>query len=518
MYSFRFGFVVAALVALPLLAIDDPVRIEQGQISGIPGNDPAVRVYKGIPYATPPVGELRWKAPKSAASWQGVRKANQFSAVCYQNPYPANSVYYNPPEPRSEDCLYLNVWTGAKSANEKRPVMVWIYGGALTRGSGSLPLYDGEALARKGVVLVTFNYRLGIFGFYAHPELTKESDRGSSGNYGILDQIAALEWVQKNIAAFGGDPKRVTIFGESAGSWSVNYLVATPLAKGLFQRAIGESGGDFAAVRKLSDAEAAGAKVAAALHANSIQELRAKSADELVKVPGGAGPNVDGWMLPQDVYTIFASGKQNDVPVLIGSNADEARSLAPWPANGTAAVFRDQSRKRFGDLAEEFFKVYPASTDQEAETSHYASFRDITFGWEMRTWARMQEKTGKSKAYLYYFTRIPPGPDSARYRAYHASEIAYVFGNLTPPSPWEDTDRKLSAAISSYWVNFATSGDPNGKKLVKWPAYQAKTDSALELGDQIQVRTAINKPALDFLDKYFERQRGGGQTGASNTR
>src|SRR5712692_3182942 len=275
-----FAFVFAAL---PLVAIDDPVRVDGGLIAGSVGKNSDVRVYKGVPFAAPPVGDRRWKSPKPAAAWEGVRKATEFSAICYQTPYPKNSIYYREPEPLSEDCLYLNVWTAAKSAKERRPVMVWIHGGALTRGSGSVPTYDGEALARKGAVVVTINYRLGLFGFFAHPELTKESDRNSSGNYGLLDQIAALEWVQKNIAAFGGDPKRVTIFGESAGSWSVNYLMATPLAKGLFHRAIGESGGAFGVMKKLADVEQSGTKFAASVGADSLAALRAKSAEDLQK-------------------------------------------------------------------------------------------------------------------------------------------------------------------------------------------------------------------------------------------
>ena len=509
MYSPCSTLVLSALLAWPLLAIQDPVRVAQGQLSGGAGSSSEVRVYKGIPFAAPPVGELRWKAPKPPAAWQGVRTATGFSPVCYQALYPANSIYYQAPQPMSEDCLTLNIWTAAKSASERRPVMVWVHGGALTRGSGSVPVYDGEALARKGVVLVTINYRLGVFGFFAHPELTKESDRNSSGNYGILDQIAALEWVQKNIAAFGGDPKRVTIFGESAGSWSVNYLMATPLTKGLFQRVIGESGGTFAPMKKLAEVEQAGAKFASLMGADSIQALRGKSAEDLVKKTalGSYSPNVDGWMLPQDVYAIFAQGKQNDVPLIAGSNSDEATSLSPWPATATAASFVELNRKRFGDLADEFIKVYPAGSEEEAKASHYASFRDLVFGWEMRTWVRMQTKSGKSNAYLYYFSRNPPGPDSARYRAYHASEISYVFGNLLPPRPWEEADRKLSDAMTSYWVNFATTGDPNGKGLPKWPAYQEKTDTAIEFGNNVELHPELNKPALDFLDRYFERQR-----------
>jgi para-nitrobenzyl esterase len=492
------------VLALPLAAADD-VRTESGIVSGAPGVKSDVRVYKGIPYAAPPVGDLRWRAPKAPAKWDGVRKADQFSATCMQAPYPENSPYHEAAQPVSEDCLYLNVWTGAKSAKEGRPVMVWIHGGALTRGSGSTSIYDGEELAKKGVVLVTINYRLGIFGFFAHPELTRESDRNSSGNYGILDQIAALEWVQKNIAAFGGDPKRVTIFGESAGSWSVNALVATPLAKGLFQRAIGESGANFGKIPTLAEAEQNGLRIAKNLGADSISALRAKSASDLMKVnPGGARMNVDGWMLPEQVYAIFASGKQNDVPTLIGSNADEGTAFTP--ANVKADGFKTQAKTRFGDLADDYLKVYPANSDEQAHTSAASAMRDQTFGWEMRTWARLQAKTGKSKVFMYYFSRVPPDPFGKRLGAYHASEIRYVFDNLQN-TPAEDIDRTLAETMSSYWVNFATKGDPNGKGLPKWPVYTEKSDLAMGLGDHVERTEVPNKPALDFLDTYFQRQR-----------
>jgi para-nitrobenzyl esterase len=495
------------LATLPLIWVnqvlaDEPIRVDGGLLSGIAGSSPEIKVYKGIPYAAPPVGDLRWRAPKTAPKWDGVRKADQFSATCIQVPYAEGSPYRSAAESVSEDCLYLNVWSGAK-AGGKRPVMVWIHGGALTRGAGSNAVYNGEELAKKGVVLVTINYRLGIFGFFAHPELTKESDRNSSGNYGILDQIAALEWVQKNIAAFGGDPKKVTIFGESAGSWSVNTLVASPLAKGLFQRAIGESGAFFAELPKLADAEKVGEKIAKSQGADSIAALRAKPAEDLMKVNGElARPNVDGWMLPAEVYTIFAKGKQNDVPILIGSNADEGTAFTP--ATVKASSFQALAKTRYGEKADAFLKIYPASTDDEAHASSAESMRDMTFGWEMRTWARMQTKTGKSKAYVYYFSRVPPGPVGAKLGVYHASEIAYVFHNIKSS---EEVDQKLTDAMSSYWVNFATNGDPNGKDLPKWPAYQVKTDLAMGLGNRIVQTEVPNKTALDFLDGVIAGRR-----------
>ncbi|MBZ5612237.1 MAG: carboxylesterase family protein [Acidobacteriia bacterium] len=511
-------FLATFAVILPLAAaIPEPVHTANGLVSGVAGASPEVRVFKGIPFAVPPVGDLRWRAPKAAANWEGVRKADEFAPICVQRGGGVGGARNN--ANMSEDCLYLNVYTSANSAKEKRAVMVWIHGGALTSGAGSL--YDGEALAKKGVVVVTVNYRLGIFGFFAHPELTKESDRNASGNYGLLDQIQALEWVQKNIAAFGGDPKRVTIFGESAGSWSVNYLTATPLARGLFQRAIGESGGEFAPARKLADLEQAGVKLGQTMNATSIAALRAKSSDDLMKVQFQTAGNVDGWFLPQDVFTIYSTGKQSDVPTIIGSNNDEGTMFT---RNITAAAFRQTAERRFGSDAEAYLKLYPAANDQEAFDAAAHSMRDQTFGWEMRTWAREQTKTGKSKVYMYYFSRVPPGENRAK-GAFHGSEISYVFGNLLmapfatganeQARPWTDIDRKLADTMSSYWVNLAITGNPNGKGLAKWPAYSAKDDQAMGFGDSIGVMPLPHKEALDFLDNYTEHLR---QTGAPATR
>jgi len=501
--------------ALPLAAIQDPVRTDSGQVAGSPGRNTAIQVYKGIPYAAPPVGDLRWKEPRPATPWKGVRQAVEFSAECVQAPYPEASLYYQPPRPTGEDCLTLNVWTAARTAGEKRPVMVWIHGGAFTRGSGSTPTYDGESLAGKGAVIVTINYRLGIFGFYAHPDLSKESLHHVSGNYALLDQIAALQWVKRNIAAFGGDPGRVTIFGESAGSWAVNLLMATPLSKGLFHRVIGESGANFNRRLTLAEAEKSGAAFAERLSAKSLSDLRGKPAEELLKAGGQFGVCVDGWFLPRSVADIFALGQQNDVPLLAGYNHDEATSLTQ-PLSGGAQSFIKQSQTRYGKMADDFLKVYPAGSDEEAAESYNQAFRDVTFGWEMRTWVRQQSTSGKSKAYLYFFTRNPPGPTAARYRAYHASEIAYVFGNLLPPRPWEGVDRTLSDKMSSYWVNFAATGDPNGKGLPLWPAYTAMDDPSLVFGDRIEVRHEVNKAGLDFLDRFFAAQAAQATGGAGN--
>ena len=521
-------FVVAVLsFTSAFAAVTDPVHVEQGLLAGSNGNSPDVRVYRGVPFAAPPVGDLRWKAPQPAAKWQGVRKAAEFSNACWQTPYPAAAAIYQAMLPGlSEDCLYLNVWTPAKSAKDRLPVMVWIHGGGFTRGFGGTSSYNGEALARKGAIIVTINYRLGIFGFFAHPELTAESGHHASGNYALLDQIAALQWVQKNIAAFGGDPTRVTIFGESAGSWAVNALMASPLAKGLFQRAIGESGGLFSPMKTLADAEREGEKLGKLLAPDSapkesenskepaqqdtLKALRAMKPEELLKSAETETVRtiVDGWVLPQDVASIFAQGKQNDVPLIVGYNADEGTTLAPQGTYMTATIFSGGVHKRYGPQADALLKVYPAASDAEAVSSFYSAYRDQAFGWEMRTWARMATSTGHQPAYMYYFSRRAPGPLSAKLRAFHALEIAYVFGTFVWPFPWEDTDKKISDAMTSYWVNFAASGNPNGASLTKWPSYSAKDDQVLEFGDEIAVHSGVNKTGLDFFDSYYHSVRG----------
>ena len=311
------AFAVAAFILLTAgaaaAAIKEPVSTEAGLVSGINGTSPEVRVYQGIPFAAPPVGELRWRAPQPAPHWDGVLQADHFGPMCMQSRMPGPS---GAQSPMSEDCLYLNLWTAAKSPDEKRPVMVWSHGGGYAMGSGDSPQFDGEALAKKGVVLVTYNCRLGVFGFFAHPELTKESGKSASGNYGLIDLAAVLRWVQKNISKFGGDPNRVTIFGVSAGAGLVANLVGSPEARGLFQRGIAQSGA-WMGIRigtpmTLPQAEAAGVKTAEALGAKSLSELRAKPAEELLKNGRGTGPIVDGWFIPADLSAIYAQGKQND--------------------------------------------------------------------------------------------------------------------------------------------------------------------------------------------------------------
>ena len=449
----RSGIVLLATAILmftsaALASMSVPVRVEQGMLAGTTGNAPDMRVYRGIPYAAPPVGDLRWKAPQAAAQWQGVRQATEFSKACWQTPYPPAAAIYQAQLPAlSEDCLYLNIWTSAKTAKDKLPVMLWIHGGGFTRGFAGTRSYDGEVLARKGAIIVTINYRLGIFGFFAHPALSAESGHHASGNYALLDQIAALQWVQKNIAAFGGDPARVTIFGESAGSWAVNALMASPLAKGLFQRAIGESGGLFSPMKSLAGAEKEGEKLAGSLapappakgedaaastSTDVLKALRAIPAEQLLKAADldTVRTIVDGWVLPQDVATIFSQGRQNDVPLIVGYNSDEGTTLAPQAIHLTAPMFIGGVHQRYGAEADQFLKVYPATSDEQAVKSYYSAYRDQAFGWEMRAWARQAVKTGHQPAYMYYFSRRVPGEQRQRLRAFHALEIALRVWNF----------------------------------------------------------------------------------------
>lgn len=513
--------IIALTLALSctVLATNGNVKVEGGLISGITAD--GVTSYKGIPFAAPPVGDLRWKAPQPVVAWDGVRKCDDFGPDCPQAPYPATSIYASPPRKQSEDCLYLNVWTTAKQ-NEKRPVMVWIHGGALTRGSGATRAYDGTALAKKGVVLITINYRLGPLGYLAHSELTAESPNHSSGNYGVLDQIAALKWVQKNIAAFGGDPRNVTIFGESAGSWSVNVLVASPLARGLFHRAIGQSGGSFGPMtylkedrNNLTSAEKIGAAFAKAAGADSIKALRALPADKIIDVFNNdsegrkfrSQPNVDGWALPDEIRNIFAQSKHNDVPVIVGSNANEMTTLTtPAILPKTIADFRKRVESQYGEMAKEFDAVYPVASESDIANAFLGSLRDMTFTLPMRTWARMTAK-GRSKAYLYFFSRVPPNPNSKYLGAYHAGEIVYVFNNLNRSNNLlQETDFNLSEAMSNYWVNFAKTGDPNGKGLIKWTAYNQDSEPYIDFGDTVQMRNRLLKDQLDFIEKFQKRR------------
>lgn len=495
---------MALLPATPAVAAERVVHIESGTIEGIPALTLGVTAYEGIPYAAPPVGDLRWRAPQPAAPWPAVRNADRFGPACMQYYMgPDSTANFGDFEQKSEDCLYMNVWTPAKSASDKLPVLVWIHGGGFVVGSGAERLHHGDHLAAKGVVLVTFNYRLGVFGFLAHPDLTKESGNNASGNYGLMDQIAALQWVQRNIAAFGGDPSRVTIFGESAGAGAVSCMQASPLARGLFQGAIAESGGQFSRYgpggrRTLAEAEASGVKFANSLGLSSIAELRAVPAAQLLKAAnnnpfGATGQIVDGYVLPEDVYSIFAEGKQNDVPILVGSNSDEGTTLRL-----RITTLDDPEQQA------ELTRLYPPEKQTRVMSAMML--------WTMHTWARLQTQTGKQKAYQYYFSHAQPFPadqkfsiDVSNLGAFHSSEIIYVFDNLDIRNarnwPWTKTDYQLADTMSSYWVNFATKGDPNGPGLPVWPVYNDNNQQLMNFGDPVHVIPTPRTDELQFWDK-----------------
>ena len=470
-----------------------------------------IRVFKGIPFAAPPVGANRWRAPQPVAKWSGVRGATEYAPRCMQGG--PGGPHANAP-PTSEDCLYLNVWTTAESANDRRPVMVWIYGGGFTGGAGSEPRYAGDGLARKGAVVVTLNYRLGALGFFAHPQLSAEAQSKSSGNYAMQDAIAALQWVQRNIAAFGGDPGNVTVFGESAGANLTGALVASPRAKGLFHRAIAQSGGymgmAMARTGTLARAEEAGAKAMADAGIASIADARAKPAADVLTALRGPNLVVDGYWIPEDLSLTFAKGHQNAVDLLVGSNKDEGTFFAR--PGLTAERFTAQARQRFGVLADEFLAEFPAADDEQASASYLKSFSDEAT-WAMREFAEAQAKQGNS-AYVYYFTRVPPTlPDRPSRGATHVAEIPYMFDNLAPPVPWTDVDRRLADVMSSYWVNFARSGDPNGAGLPPWPAYRdAASGQAQVLGDTIAAerQAGATPAALAFFDDAYQQLLKGG--------
>jgi para-nitrobenzyl esterase len=515
---------------------DGPTRIETGFISGVPGREPSVMVYKGIPYVAPPVGELRFRAPQPPLAWQGIRKADRFGKTCPQ-PGPKDNM--------SEDCLFANVWTGASFATERRPVFVWIYGGAFSMGSGSDSIFDGESLAKKGLVVVTFNYRLGALGFLATPELSQESGHHASGNAGLMDDIALLQWVQKNITAFGGDPNRVTIGGQSAGAGSVGFLAMSPLAKGLFQRAIEESHARYArdtelrylsvSWRSLKSAETEGAKFVEQHDAHSLKELRALPWEQLIvsgdrmdmSVETGSDarpplfrPVIDGWVLPKDYSQTYASGAQNDVAVIAGNNRDETGAVpentfaqrramdnGPRPGlphiNVTLAAFQNAAKRKFGPLAGEFLKLYPASNDDEAALESNEAARDnsriSTYLWGT-DWTLHTTKP----IYTYFWTHRPTGDPGG---AHHGSEILFVFNNLyLKDQSWTDEDRKVADTVSSYWANFVATGNPNGPGLPAWPVFDSKSPTVMEIGDHFEPIPVTSRVKLDFWKRFFQTQ------------
>jgi para-nitrobenzyl esterase len=522
MRTFRLS--LALFMAFPLAAhASNPlvIKTDKGKVRGAFTTDGKVRAFTGIPFAAPPIGDLRWQPPQTAAKWKGVHDATQFGSRCMQ-PSIYNDMNFRDPGP-SEDCLTLNVWTPANAQSHSLPVMVWIFGGGYQAGGTSEPRQDGGSLAHRDVVVVSMNYRLGIFGFFVHPELTAESPHHASGNYGLMDQNAAIGWVQKNIANFGGDPGNITIFGESAGSFSVSTLMASPLSQSRFQKAIGESGGAFfsggLAYEPREAREQADMKFTQqAFGTTKLADLRKLSADELLKAAlatrsSGAhvhfGPDVDGWFLPDSVPNIYAAGKQAHIPLLAGWNADEARAAvlhAKTPV--TAERFERQAQAEFGADAPDFLKLYPAETDAEALRSagDLASDRFIVFStWR---WLEAQAKTGDAPVYRYRFDLGAPGDKHhpAGIGAFHSDDIEYVFGTLDsrPNANWRPEDHKLSDEIGQYWTNFARTGDPNGDSLSKWPTYNAAGGwQVMHLDATSEARPDTERDRYLFLEKEW---------------
>lgn len=492
----------------------ETVRTTGGALRGVVAG--GVASFKGIPFAAPPAGDLRWKAPQPVQPWTGVRIADAYAPGCMQDA--SMSRMMGGAAHFSEDCLYLNVWTAAKSVKDKLPVMVWIHGGAFVGGMTGTPMFDGTRFAQKGVVLVSVAYRLGVFGFMAHPELSRESGKGS-GTYGLMDMIAGLQWIKKNIARFGGDPARVTIFGESAGAIAVGMLAAAPPARNLFQRAISESGGSFAPprsteaagmnVQSLKLGEAAGENFLKKLGAADIRAARALPAEKIQEAAGGGmggdsfWPVADGYVIPGDPYEVYAKRRFNDTPILVGTNSNEGGLFMRGPV--TAEAFEKQIRSGYGEMAEVILKAYPHATDAQAARASADVFREFAFAWPTWTWARMQSRMGKGKAFVYYYDhRTAASPNGAN----HADEIPFVFQNFVGSggSP-EPEDVAFSDMIQSYWINFAKTGDPNGPGLAHWPVFTGQNQNVLFLDTAASARPIPNLEQLKAYDAYYAWRR-----------
>lgn len=503
------------LAWLALLAFITPSSQAQGTAStakpvvvtragSVAGSGGEIESFKGIPYAAPPVGPLRWRPPQPAATWKGVRDATHFGDDCMQRPYVISTG-----QKTSEDCLTVSVWTPGHAPGAHRPVMVFLYGGGFIGGSCAYPLYDGAKLAANGVVVVCSNYRVGIFGFLAHPALSAESPHKSSGNYGLLDQIAALEWVKDNIAAFGGDPQRVTVFGESAGAVSIAVLMTSPLAKGLFSQAILHSP-SLPQLATLAAAERSGAAVAdlAALRRLSATELLAHNDDFFPQSASGSlmslrfpAPIVDGYVVPAQPRAQFAAGAVNAVPAIVGIAADEGRMFSPQQ---TLASYRAWVKDKFDGSSEQLLALNPAETDAAANTAAAAILGDAIFGESARLIARGLS-THQSKTFFYLFSRGVAGRTQP---ATHSEVLPFVFGSLDKPSfiphpPPDTTDLELSATLRQAWARFAASGDPNGSGLPRWPSYDRASDPYLEFGTEVRVGHAYRRAELDALAPFF---------------
>jgi para-nitrobenzyl esterase len=528
----KWVLIISVLMTTLLVGIAvaaDQVKTANGVLQASPDSTATVRMFKGIPFAEPPVGELRWKAPQPVKNWTGVRLADKFGPRCMQRPIYSDMAFRS--NGVSEDCLYLNVWTPAKSGKERLPVLVYFYGGGYQAGDGSELRYDGENMAGKGIVAITVNYRLSIFGFFAHPELSKEAPYKGSGNYGLLDQSAALRWVRQNVAAFGGDPKRVTIAGESAGSISVSAQVASPLSKNLIAGAILESGALTGSMtpRPLAEIEPDGVKFAGSLGASSVAALRAMTAEQVQEgaaKPGMPrfGPAIDGYLLPKPVHVILAAGEQARVPLLGGSNSEEqgARSILrqdePTQENYAKAI-----RALYAEKADEILKLYPGTNREEILDSATALASDRFIAFSTWRFTEGHRKTAGKPVYRYYYAHprpkflggyplapaqggvgngAPPPPPRG---AAHSAEIEYAMGNLKTNThfEWGPGDYKLSEVMQGYFANFIKTGNPNGAGLPKWPTYGDDGFQIMRLDVESKSEPEKTRPRYLFLDPFY---------------
>jgi para-nitrobenzyl esterase len=490
------------------------VRVAQGLLEGDAGGQ--VDRYLGVPFAAPPIGQRRWAAPEAAPSWSGVRKAHDFGANCEQTISPQGlgpwTKEYATQGPVSEDCLYLNIWTPARRHGRSLPVMVWIHGGGYTGGSGSVEIYDGANMAARGIVVVTINYRLGVCGFLAHPDLTKESPNHASGNYAFLDQIAALEWIQANISAFGGDPRKVTIAGQSAGAESVHYLMASPLAQGRFSRAIAESGLLMGFVTPdLRAGEAGGMSLQKAAGVKGIDGLRALNAAEIKAAVSKAGnalsiePVIDGWVLPSGSSR---APLRKDIPVLMGMTANENSAFAA-PSTDPAG-FNAKLKEVYGPVAVDMANLYPGTDAAIAHASEEALGRDRGLA-ALHVWAKAREMAQGGPTYLYLWAHSEPGDGSAQYKAFHSSEVPYVFGTLDRAArPFTADDYTLSSKTTAYWVNFVRTGNPNGRGLTDWPRFDQRGRRIMRLDVKTRPEPILEPRRLQVFERYQET---GGQLG-----
>ncbi|RYE27086.1 MAG: carboxylesterase family protein [Sphingobacteriaceae bacterium] len=507
---------VVVLSVLTLQAYSQRAKTANGDLEGVKEASGVVS-YKGVPFAQPPVGDLRWKEPQAPLNWKGVRKADHFGPQAMQRAIYSDMIFRS--DGKSEDCLYLNVLTPAKSVNEKLPVLVYFYGGGFTAGDGSESRYDGEALAKKGIITITVNYRLGVFGFLAHPALTAESAHKSSGNYGLMDQHAALVWVKKNIAAFGGDPNKVTIGGESAGSMSVSGQIASPLSKGLFVGAIGQSGAFLGNLspRPLADAEQNGVKFAADIKANSLADLRKIPADTLLKLSAnGYFPfTIDGYFLPESPQKIFTMGKQMDVPLLAGwTTAESGAGGVLGREEPTLVNYKAAVERLYGERAGEILNAYKPANDAEVlqVATDLASDRFIAYAsWKF---IDLHSKTNGHPVYRYLFAKkrpimvgAPAGTVDKAVGASHASDIEYSLGNLSSNKvyAWTPEDFKASETMQDYFVNFVKTGNPNGGSLPKWYGLQSSQPKVMVIDAESKSQPEKNLRRYVLMDSFFNK-------------